>query len=203
MKLYGVRRWGSGIAEALLAFAGRSYDFVDVEGFDKPGPARDRLIAIKPIAQVPTLVLDDGTVMTETAAIALWLADETPGLAPAPGSPERARFLRLLVWLVANVYPTFTYADYPERWTASAPDELVASAKAYRQTLYRWLDGEVTGPFVLGDAPCAVDLYLAAMVNWGPGRAWFEAETPRLAEAARRTRELPQLAETMRVNGFA
>jgi GST-like protein len=58
--------------------------------------------------------------MTETAAIALMILDQRPDLAPAPGTPQRPQFQRLLVWLVANVYPTFTYADYPERWAPAA-----------------------------------------------------------------------------------
>src|SRR4051812_9773447 len=112
MQLYGVRGWGSGITEAMLCLAGQSYDFIDVDGFDHPGPVRDRLAAVNPLGQVPALVLPDGTVMTETAAIALWLSDSHASLAPPSGTPDRALFYRLLVWLVANVYPTFTYGDY-------------------------------------------------------------------------------------------
>jgi GST-like protein len=200
MKLYGVRGWGSGIVEGLLVLAGVPYDFEDVDGFDQPGPARDRLSAVNPLAQVPALVLDDGTVMTETAAIALWLADSHPQIAPPAGAPDRPKFLRLLVWLVANVYPTFTYADYPERWTPSAPDELTASIFAYRERLYRWLESEVEGPFVLGDTLCALDVYLAMLFGWRPGSAWFEANTPKLAAIARRTREHPALAQVMALN---
>ena len=138
MKLYGVPAWGSAIVEAMLALVGEPYDFVDVEGFDHPGAAQDRLAAANPLRQVPTLVLDDGEVLTETAAIALWLADRHAGLAPAPGTVEHRRFLRLLIWIVANVYPTFTYGDYPERWAPSAQYELTDDTKVLRERLYRW-----------------------------------------------------------------
>lgn len=60
MKLYGVPAWGSAIVETMLALVGEPYDFVDVEGFDRPGAAQDRLAAVNPLRQVPTLVLDDG-----------------------------------------------------------------------------------------------------------------------------------------------
>jgi GST-like protein len=73
---------------------------------------------------VPTLELENGEVMTETAAIALMVLDRCPDLAPPVGQPERRQFQRLLIWLVANVYPTFTYADYPERWVPDAPEQL-------------------------------------------------------------------------------
>ena len=203
MQLYGVRGWGSAIVEGLLALAGQGYDFIDVEGFDRPGPARDRLAAVNPLVQVPALVLDDGTVMTETAAIALHLSDRAPGLAPAIGTPERGRFYRLLIWLVANVYPTFTYGDYPERWAPSATEELVASTNRHRETLYRWLEGQVAEPFVLGDEPCALDIYIAVMVAWRPRAPWFEQNTPKLMRIAERTRQLPPVSAVMAANSKA
>ncbi|SBI40968.1 glutathione S-transferase%2C theta [Klebsiella pneumoniae] len=102
--VYGVPGWGSTISELMLSLADIPYEVVDVEGFDQPGPARERLRQINPLCQVPTLRLADGSIMTETAAIALMILDQRPDLAPAPGTPQRPQFQRLLVWLVANVY---------------------------------------------------------------------------------------------------
>ncbi len=202
MQLYGARRYGSAIAEGMLALAGLRYEFVDIDGFDKPGPARDRLRAVSSLGQVPALVLDDGTVMTETAAIALYLSDLAPGLAPAVGTPERARFYRLLVWLVANVYPTFTYGDYPERWTPSAPTELDDATARHRERLYLWLEEQVTGPFVLGQDVSALDVYVAVLFAWRPRPDWFRRNTPRIAGIAGRTRQLPPVAGVMALNGW-
>lgn len=202
MQLYGVRGWGSGIIEAMLCLAGQSYDLIDVKGFDRPGPARKRLAAVNPLVQVPVLVLPDNTVLTETAAIALWLSDSHASLAPPRGTAERALFYRLLVWLVANVYPTFTYGDYPERWAPSASSELVASTDRYRKSLHLWLEDQVRGPFVLGDKVTALDIYVTAMITWRPRRAWFEENTPRLAHIADRTCAIPELANVLSLNGW-
>lgn len=200
MILYGVPAWGSAIVEAMLALAGEPYDFVDVEGFDRPGEAQDRLAAVNPLRQVPTLVLDDGEVLTETAAIALWLTDRHRGLAPPPGTLEHRRFLRLLIWIVANVYPTFTYGDYPERWAPSAQDELVGATDSHRERLYRWLEEQVVGPYLLGEQPSALDCYVAVMIDWRPRRAWFAENTPRLFAAAKLLRHDPRLADVMARN---
>ena len=202
MQLYGTKGWGSAIAEALLAMAGMDFEFVDVEGFEKPGPVQDRLAALNPIKQVPTLVLDDGTVMTETAAIALMLADRAPDLAPAAGDPARAKFLRLLVWLVANVYPTFTSGDFPARWPRAGAAELVESSNRYREDLWRWLETQIEGPFVLGERPSALDAYIAVMVAWRPRMDWFRANTPKLAAVAERARALPAIAPVIERNGL-
>ncbi|WP_343527572.1 glutathione S-transferase [Sphingomonas sp.] len=203
MQLYGMPGWGSAIVEVMLALVGEPYDFVDVEGFDRPGEAQDRLAAVNPLRQVPTLVLDDGEVLTETAAIALWLADRHAGLAPRPGTIEHRRFLRLLIWIVANVYPSFTYGDYPARWAPSAPDELVAATGAYRERLYRWLEDQVVGPYLLGEQPCALDCYMAVMIDWRPGCEWFARNAPRLLVAARLMRRDPKLAAVMARNRLA
>ncbi len=201
MTLYGAPGWGSTIVEAMLAVAGIDYDFVNVEGFDRPGPERDRLIALNPLAQVPTLVLADGAVMTESAAIALLLAELAPEapLAPPPGAPERPQFLRRLIWLVASVYPTFTYADYPERWTTDK-EGLVASVMDHRKKLWRQFEAEIGAPHVLGARLSALDIYVAAMVNWWPGRAWFDANAPRVAAAADAALAHPAIAAVMARN---
>jgi GST-like protein len=202
MQLYGVRGYGSAITEAMLTLAGQDYAFIEVDGFDRPGPARDRLAAVNPLVQVPVLRLDDGLVLTETAAITLYLADRFPGLAPAAGTPERTRFYRLLIWLVANIYPTFTYGDYPDRWVPSAPAELVEATDRYRERLYGWLEEQVTGPFILGERLSALDIYIAILVAWRPGMQWFQTNTPRLAEVAALTRAIPQIREVTRRNGW-
>ncbi|WP_448206075.1 glutathione S-transferase family protein [Azospirillum sp. sgz302134] len=201
--LYGVPGWGSVLVEAMLTRCGAPFRFEDVDGFDRDGPARDRLVAVNPLAQVPALVLPDGTVMTESAAIALLLAERHPqaGLAPPPGTRERAGFLRWLVWMVANVYPTFTYGDYPERWAANAPDDLRASTLAHRQRLWREFEAvAVVGPWVLGEGFSALDIYVGAMVHWRPRRAWFAENCQRLSAVADRVLSLPDLAPVWRRN---
>jgi GST-like protein len=194
--VYGVPGWGSVLAELAFAWCDVPYDYVDVEGFDRPGPAREVLLAVNPLAQVPTVVLGDGRVLTESAAIMLWLAEEHPdrGLAPAPGTPERTGFLRRLVWLIGAVYPTFTYGDYPERWAPGDPDGLRASTDAHRAALWRQFEADLgAGPWVLGARPSALDLYVGVMVRWRPRRAWFETHCPRLAAIAAAVPALPRL----------
>jgi GST-like protein len=193
VKLYGVRCWGSAITEAMLALAGETYEFIDVAGFDQPGATRQLLAGVNPLVQVPTVILDDGTVLTETAAIAIWILHRHPSLAPAHGSAAYTMFLRLLIWMVANVYPTFTYGDIPERWVESSPSQLTASTDRYREGLYLWLEQELVGPFSFGDNPTVFDCYLAVMIDWRPRAEWFRKNTPKLFRAAEATRAIVAL----------
>ena len=201
--LYGVPGWGSTLAEGALAWTNEAFDFVDVEGFDQPGPARDKLLAVNPLARVPTLAAADGSILSESAAIVLRLAELHPeaGLAPMPDDPERVRFLNRLIWLVSAVYPTFTYRDYPERWAPSATTELVERIDAFRLSLWQQFEADLTdGPFVLGSRPSALDLYVAIMSHWRPRRDWFREHCPKLYGVALATEKLPAIAPVMRRN---
>ena len=202
-QLYGARGWGSTLAEAALAWVGAPFDFIDVEGFDEPGPARDRLLAVNPLARVPTLVAPGGEIMTESATIVLRLAELHPqsGLAPLPDDPLRPAFLNRLIWFVSVLYPTFSYRDYPERWAPDAAEQLVERIDEFRRSLWLQLESEVgdTG-WVLGERPSALDIYVSVMSHWRPRRAWIADHCPKLHRIALATEKLPALAPVMARN---
>jgi GST-like protein len=201
--LYGVRGWGSTLVEGALAWCGIPYRFEDVEGFDRPGPARDRLLALNPLARVPTLVTRDGEVLTESAAITLMLADrhQDSGLAPSPADPLRAQFLVRLIWFVSALYPTFTYRDYPERWAPDAQEQLKDNVEAFQRALWTQFEEQLgEGPWVLGESPSALDLFTAAFSRWSPRRPWLSENCPRAHAIALRADDLPQLRDVMARN---
>jgi GST-like protein len=159
---------------------------------------------LNPLAQVPVLVLPDGQVMTESAAITLHLADLTgrDSLVPGPAAPERAAFLRWLVFLVANIYPTFTYADIPTRFVPdeAAADGFLQNVNAYARRLWTLVEGEVRGPHFLGERFTALDLYLCVMTRWRPGRAWFAENAPLIHAAVSHVDARPALAAVLERN---
>jgi glutathione S-transferase len=82
----------------LLEELGQPYEMelVDVRA---PGGPPESYRAIQPSKKVPAIV-HDGTVVTERAAIALYLGDAFPevGLAPAIGDRDRAAYLTAMVY---------------------------------------------------------------------------------------------------------
>ncbi|MCT4704024.1 glutathione S-transferase family protein [Enterobacteriaceae bacterium H20N1] len=200
-KLYGAPGCGSAIVEIMFILTNEPYKWKNVEGFEEPGPQRDALLTLNPLGQVPTLMLEDGAVMTETAAIALMLLDKHPEMAPPADTPERQRFYRLLVWFVANVYPTFTYGDNPPRWTQSGAEELLISTNHYREQLYLWLESQVSsGPYIFGEKITLLDAYPAAMINWRPRQQWFEEHTPKLFAIAQKMRQRKEFQDVLSRN---
>jgi GST-like protein len=182
--LYGAKGGGSMIVEAAFARTQLAVEFVDL-AWDDVGWGSRTLAPLNPLGQVPTLVMPDGGVMTESAAIVLHLSEQAPesGLVPAIDHPQHTVFLRWLVFLVSAVYPTFTYGDVPKRWVAgdeAAAKLLRAATDDHRKTLWRYVERHIDGPWFLGDTWSALDLYMWPMTFWRPGRDWFAAECPKL-----------------------
>ena len=204
MKLYGEPGWGSALIEAQLDWYGLDYEFEAVGDLFRSAEARDKLEGANPIVQVPTLIMDDGSTMTESAAITLLLADKQAddSLVPAAGSAERAAFLRWLIFIVANVYPTYTYADDPSRFVSA-----VDAQKDYESTVHNWgkkmylvLEENARQPWFLGDRFSAIDIFLCVMTRWEPGRKWFEKNAPKLYAIATATGQVDELRSTWERN---
>jgi GST-like protein len=199
--LHGRPGWGSAIVEAQLDWYGLPYRFEDCDDLFDSAAARDKLRPLNPLAQVPVLVLPNGQAMTESAAITLHLADLTgrEDLVPGPRAVERAAFLRWLVYLVANIYPTFTYADEPTRFVKDegAAPAFRAEVDAYLRRLWAMVEGAAGSPWFLGERFSALDIYLAVMTHWRPRQAWFAENAPLLGAAALRAAALPQLVAVM------
>lgn len=202
--LWGRQGWGSTLVEAQLDWYGLPYTFEPVEDLFRTPGAKAKLEKVNPLAQVPTLVLPDGSIMTESAAITLLLADITgsDSLVPRAGAPERAKFLRWLVYIVTNIYPTFTYADDPARFVSvnAARDPFRAATDAYAQRLWHQVESETGSPWFLGERFSALDIYINVMTRWRPKRGWFEGETPKLFAIARKGDGVPELTEVWKRN---
>lgn len=195
---------GSMIVEAALALSKLPYE-VETIPYGEPGPQRDRLLALNPLGQVPTMTLPDGRIMTESAAIILHLADEAPqaGLVPPAADAARPMFLRWLAFIVAAIYPTFTYGDDPARWAGddAAGRQLRKATDEHRKELWRYFAAQnPCAPWVLGERFSALDLYVAVMNMWRPGPDLFKQECPALAAIAERVAKLDALRDVWKRN---
>ena len=209
LTLYGELGWGSAIVEAQLAWYGFEYELEQVGDLFKSADAqyadaRRRLVSANPLAQVPTLVLADGTIMTESAAITLLLAEiaNDDSLVPPAGDSARPAFLRWLIFLVANLYPTYTYADDPSRFVEvkDAQQPFKDAVNRYACKPYSLLEREAGQPWFLGGRFSALDIYLTVMTRWRPRRTWHAEHAPCLFAIATKTEGLERLADVWRQN---
>ncbi len=92
------------------------------------------------------------------------------------------------MFIVANIYPCFTFADVPSRFVPEAEgDAYGAQVTEHATRLWKIVADEAErrgGPWFRGERFSALDIYLAVMVHWRPGHASFERETPVLARIA-------------------
>jgi len=201
--LLGCKGCGNAIVESAFALAGVPVDTEEVD-YSASSPTRERLLAVNPLGQVPALVLPDDRVLTESLAMLHYLDDLEPGarLIPPPGDATRAAFYRWSVFLVAAVYPTFTYGDEPAKWVANAEGakQLRESTDAHRKVLWGQVEAAAGAPWFLGERFSALDLYLASMTHWRPGVLWFAKHAPKLAAIAKRAAALDAVAPVIQRN---
>jgi GST-like protein len=200
--LYGARGSGSAAVELALEWAGLPFRIVNAAQWE-PGPGFEALKNINPLAQIPTLVLPGGTVLTESAAILIHLALTQPqsGLLPADAT-ARATALRAQVFIAANCYSAVSVSDYPERW-CSEPDEATCARVrlAARAQLHgAWeifADQFNAAPFLLGGEPCAPDLLAAVVSHWSGTRAHLKAARPAFMATLLRIEAHPRVAPVL------
>ena len=202
-RLLGCKGCGSAIVEAAFALAKVPLDYEEVD-YGAGSATRERLLDVNPLGQVPALVLPDGSVMTESLAIVHYVNDLAPraGLVPAKADPARTAFLRWSNFLVAAVYPTFSYGDEPAKWVedVKGAKQLRESTDRHREAQWLRLEEIAGEPWFLGAKMTALDLYVAVMTHWRPGRKWFVAHTPRLVSISQKASATPGVADVVKRN---
>ena len=186
---------GGFAVQAVLEEAGAEYRLAEVD-FAAGLHRSPAFLSLNPMAQVPVLELPEGTVMTESAAIVIYLADRLgPGsLAPAPDSPLRPVFLRWLVFMAANLYPADLMAYHADRYTTDP-----AGAPAVRQAALDLMDqhfailDEAIGDraSLIGDGYTVADPYLLMLTYWHPDAAAVLGHRPNIARLCEAVRDRP------------
>lgn len=197
--LYGAQGSGSAAIEAALDLAQARWQFVRAASWE-PGPDFDRLLAINPLGLVPTLVLPDGSVLTESAAILIHLAQAHPDSGLLPSAPAaRAQAIRGLVFVTAHCYAAIGIIDYPERWCTDCDDATKERIRtATRARLHRsweiFADTFPATPYSSGETLGALDLFAAVVSKWSGARPHLAQARPAFAAALRAIETHPRVA---------
>jgi len=147
---------------------------VDREANAHKSPA---YLALNPNGLIPVLV-DDGLVLYETAAICLHLADRHPaaGLSPPLGSADRAELYKWLIWMTNTLQATLIHYFYPERLVDDGNTEGAAQVRAHAQARAGLLIDQIEAqllrhgqPWFLGEHFSLVDAYGFVMCRWTRG----------------------------------
>jgi glutathione S-transferase len=182
MKLYFNPQSRAAITKWMLDECGATYELehIDFEAGEHKTP---EFLKINPCGKLPALV-DDGVKIFENTAICLYLADKYPeaNLAPAIDSPQRGRYLSLMIYSTSQLEP--------------AMGDALAGAETSPQR--GWTDFETVkdvvigelgdGPFLFGEWFTAADVMIGSMFIWtrqfsgSLGRPELEAYADRLSD---------------------
>jgi GST-like protein len=185
LTLYGAEGSGSAAIEAALVLSGAAWRGVEAAPWE-PSPGLDELRRVNPLAQIPTLALEDGSVLSESAAILIHLGLAYPASRLLPADPsQRAQALRGLVYIAANCYAAIGVIDYPERWCASDDKAVLEAVRAgTRKRLHelweRFADQFAATPWLGGERLGALDLLASVVSRWSGTRPHLAGSRPAL-----------------------
>ncbi|MFK8399909.1 glutathione S-transferase family protein [Pseudomonas sp. BGr12] len=175
--LYYVPDWASLSVRFVLEELGAPYEgkLVDNSRAERDSP---EFRAISPLGLIPALQTPDGALF-ETTAILLWLADQHQSMAPEPGSPDRANFLKWLVFTNNTVHNLILNLFHPERVSSVDSNEVTLQlARGQIQNALSLIDRMLQQDqpaWLSADDPSILCYYLALLMRWMNG---FEVGHP-------------------------
>lgn len=119
---------------------------------------------VNPKGNVPTLILDDGTILREGSSVLSYIADLAPGVvAPKQGTQERYEFLDAISFLATELH-----ASHGGLFNSTAHAEVKAYYTAAREAKLELLEERLKGrTYLVGDAFTAADAYAYICLTWG------------------------------------
>jgi len=155
----------------LLEELGIDYEIMPV-AYEDGSMRSPEFLAINPMGKIPAIV-DGDTIVTETTAIAIYLADKykSPNdLAPAIDDKRRGEYLRWVAFQSASIDPAMmqanTKVEIPRRAAGWGSVELVMDV----------LDARLSKaePYLLGEWFTAADVLIGGALSWATQFGMFE-----------------------------
>jgi glutathione S-transferase len=197
MKLYYLPGASSLFPHIVLVEAGLSFDAIKVDEHTKVLEGGGDYRTVNPLGYVPALQLDDGSVLTEAAAIAQYVADRVPErkLAPANGTLARAKLQSWLNFISSEMQlgcfcPLFD-RELPEAVKAIFRRRLESRIAHVEQHLLR-------KAYLLGDDFSIADVYLFVVSNWARSVELDLSPYPGILALRKRVGMRPAVREAMR-----
>jgi GST-like protein len=199
--LYGKKGSGSAAVEAALAIADASFRLVETASWE-PNAAFAELLKLNPLGQIPTLILPDGSALSESAAILIYLGSTHADSALMPrDASARAQAVRGMVFIAANCYAAISVIDFPERWCADADTDDTVKERIRAGTRVRlhrhwemFADLFPARPWLGGAELGALDVHAAVVSKWSGARKHLEQTRPLFFATLQRIETHPKVA---------
>ncbi|SCY87043.1 glutathione transferase GstA [Microvirga guangxiensis] len=200
MKLYYTPGACSLAPHIVAREAGLSLDLVKVDLSKHLTEAGENFRSINPKGYVPAVALNDGSLLTEAAAIIQYLADQKAdaGLAPANGTMERYRLIEWITFISSEIHKGFA-----PLWNPTTPDSVKAATKERLASRFAYLDETLAKqPFLMGETFTIADAYLFTVVNWTNFHAIDISSFKNLTAFQARVAARPKVQEALAAEGL-
>jgi glutathione S-transferase len=156
--------------------------------------------SVNPKGYVPALELDDGQVLTEVAAILVYIADQAPASRLAPPAGEMARY-RLLEWL--SFIGTELHKGFGPLVRPGAPEEFRAMARTKLEGRLQLVAAELDSrEYLVGDHFTAADAYLYTVLSWTAFASLELSDWPALERYVQRIAQRPSVQAARKAEGL-
>jgi glutathione S-transferase len=168
--------------------------YVEVDPDTKHLPNGDDYRAISPLGLVPALQLDDGSVLTESAAILQYVADRFPGAGLVPTSPlERTRLQQWLSFIGTELHKALFVPLLGDKTPPGAREYALEKGGSKLALLDTHLADR---QFLLGRFSVA-DAYLFTVLTWSMATPVDLKQYPALSAYQVRLRGRPSIARAL------
>ncbi len=164
MKLYYLKGACSLASYISLLEAGQKFEGFEVERGTKNTTDGKNLNDINPKGYVPTLVLDDGTVLTENVNVLSYIStlDASGKLAPKAGTLGFFKVVEWLAFVNGEIHKQVSVLFRPD-----ASEDMKSFARANALNRYGFVDRSLGDkPYLTGDNFTVADAYLYVTLSW-------------------------------------
>lgn len=163
MKLYFATGTCALAAHIALLEAGLPFETEKVDLRTKRTAGGADYNGINPKGYVPALVLDNGEVLTEVAAVVQYVADQAPArkLAPPAGTLERYRLMEWLNFISAEIHKGFSGFFKPD-----VSEETKQGLQLQLARRFDYVEPRLQGREYLMNEFTVADAYLFTVLGW-------------------------------------
>ena len=183
------------LASRIVSYeAGADLRFIEVDPKTKRTLDGANYLDIYPLGLVPALRLDDGSLLTENAAVLQYLAARFPAADLAStGDLERARLQQWLCFIGTELHKAMFIPLFDTR----APEGTKPHTLAKSRSRLDFLNGHLTGREFLLDRFSVADAYLCTVLNWTKPTQVELAPWPAIKEYHQRMAARPSVARAI------
>lgn len=183
-----------------LRESGKDFTLDGVDLMKKRLENGDDFFAVNPKGQVPALLLDDGTLLTEGVAIMQYLADRVPDrqlLAPT-SSLSRYKTIEWLNYIATELHKGFTPLFRPD-----TPEDFKPTVRALLEKKMQYVNDSLKdNQWICGPRFSIADAYLFTVLRWAYAVKLNMAGLSNIDAYMARMAERPAVAAALKAEGL-